>query len=44
MLMKELCSYPWVRETYGAQLPDASLAGSAAHAADRPQRAAGTAA
>jgi predicted GNAT superfamily acetyltransferase len=21
MLMKELCSYPWVRETYGAQLP-----------------------
>jgi predicted GNAT superfamily acetyltransferase len=23
MLMKELCSYPWVRETYGAQLPSA---------------------
>ena len=22
MLMKELCSYPWVRETYGTQLPD----------------------
>ena len=21
MLMKELCSYPWVRETYGDQLP-----------------------
>ena len=21
MLMKELCSYPWVRDTYGAQLP-----------------------
>jgi predicted GNAT superfamily acetyltransferase len=23
MLMKELCSYPWVRDTYGAQLPSA---------------------
>lgn len=22
MLMKDLCSYPWVRETYGAHLPD----------------------
>ena len=22
MLMKELCSYPWVRETYGDALPD----------------------
>ena len=22
MLMKELCSYPWVRETYGDRLPD----------------------
>ena len=22
MLMKELCSYPWVRDTYGGQLPD----------------------
>ena len=22
MLMKELCSYPWVRDTYGADLPD----------------------
>ena len=21
MLMKQLCSYPWVRETYGAELP-----------------------
>jgi predicted GNAT superfamily acetyltransferase len=21
MLMKDLCSYPWVRDTYGAQLP-----------------------
>ncbi|MFP7723680.1 GNAT family N-acetyltransferase [Lysobacter sp. A3-1-A15] len=23
MLMKTLCSYPWVRETYGDELPDA---------------------
>jgi predicted GNAT superfamily acetyltransferase len=22
MLMKELCSYPWVHDTYGGQLPD----------------------
>ena len=27
MLMKELCSYPWVRETYGGRLPDAPWAG-----------------
>jgi len=24
MLMKAMCSYPWVRETYGDALPDAS--------------------
>ncbi|MFT4197661.1 MAG: GNAT family N-acetyltransferase [Pseudoxanthomonas sp.] len=24
MLMKELCSYPWVRDTYGGRLPDAA--------------------
>ena len=24
MLMKELCSYPWVRDTYGGNLPNAS--------------------
>jgi hypothetical protein len=23
MLMKELCSYAWVRDTYGERLPDA---------------------
>ena len=23
MLMKDLCSFPWVRETYGDHLPDA---------------------
>jgi predicted GNAT superfamily acetyltransferase len=22
MLLKEFCSYPWIRDTYGAQLPD----------------------
>ena len=22
MLVKDLCSYPWVRETYGGTLPD----------------------
>jgi predicted GNAT superfamily acetyltransferase len=43
MLMKELCSYPWVRATYGAQLPDASWL---AHPRVRvaAQRTAGTAA
>jgi hypothetical protein len=43
MLMKELCSYPWVRETYGTQLPNASwLALPRASAA--AQRATGSAA
>ena len=43
MLMKELCSYPWVREAYGEQLPDvpwiatSRVAGSVAQ-----QRAMGT--
>lgn len=40
MLMKELCSYAWVRETYGDRLPDEPWAGVprvAAHAeAPRP--------
>jgi predicted GNAT superfamily acetyltransferase len=43
MLMKELCSYPWVRDTYGAQLPPApwiTLPRAIAIAA--PQRATGT--
>ena len=46
MLMKELCSYPWVRQTYGAELPQAdwlprprTLHGATAPA---PQRAGGT--
>ena len=28
MLMKELCSYPWVRDTYGARLPDVPWVGA----------------
>ncbi len=37
MLMKSMCSYPWVRETYGDALPDATLAAASApvHAAPR---------
>jgi len=43
MLMKELCSYPWVRDTYGAQLPSVpwiTLPRAISIAA--PQRATGT--
>ena len=41
MLMKELCSYAWVHDTYGAQLPNLPwLAAPRAHA--RAQRATGT--
>ena len=43
MLMKELCSYPWVRDTYGTQLPPVpwiTLPRAVAIAA--PQRATGT--
>jgi predicted GNAT superfamily acetyltransferase len=29
MLMKELCSYPWVRDTYGTQLPNVPWIASA---------------
>lgn len=28
MLMKELCSYPWVRDTYGTRLPDVPWIGA----------------
>ena len=24
MMLKDLCSYPWVRDTYGDHLPDAA--------------------
>ena len=43
MLMKELCSYPWVRDTYGTQLPDVSWIAGARTATDvAAQRATGT--
>jgi hypothetical protein len=43
MLMKELCSYPWIRDTYGARLPDeAWITQPRAPAGVAPQRATGT--
>ena len=42
MLMKELCSYAWVHETYGGVLPDAPWLGSPRIAAPEPQRPTGT--
>ncbi len=42
MLMKELCSYPWVRETYGARLPDAPWIVQPRTPAAFDQRATGT--
>ncbi len=42
MLMKELCSYPWVRETYGEALPDCQWTHTRRVAAPAPARAAGT--
>ncbi|WP_066097462.1 GNAT family N-acetyltransferase [Xanthomonas massiliensis] len=32
MLMKELCSYPWVAQTYGGNLPDVPWVGHPRHA------------
>ncbi|CTP91969.1 GNAT family N-acetyltransferase [Xanthomonas graminis] len=40
MLLKDLCSYAWVRETYGEQLPDLPWAGHA-HRLQRAPRPAG---
>ena len=42
MLMKELCSYAWVRETYGDALPDAAWVGAPRYTAQEPQRPTGT--
>ncbi len=42
MLMKELCSYPWVRQTYGGRLPDEPWARTRDLAGLREQRATGT--
>lgn len=41
MLMKDLCSYAWVRDTYGDQLPQESWL-IAPRVAPAPQRATGT--
>lgn len=42
MLMKELCSYPWVRETYGDQLPDLPWARTRQLSASPAERPTGT--
>ena len=42
MLMKELCSYPWVRETYGDALPDVAWARTRVLADASAQRPTGT--
>jgi predicted GNAT superfamily acetyltransferase len=43
MLMKEFCSYPWIQETYGTQLPDVSwIAQPRVSTAAAPKRATGT--
>ena len=43
MQLKELCSYPWVRDTYGDALPDVPwIATPRHHAGGEPQRATGT--
>lgn len=41
MLMKELCSYPWVNDTYGERLPDEPWLAARSVAAP-PQRQTGT--
>ena len=42
MLMKELCSYPWVRDTYGDALPDVAWARTRLQADAGVQRPTGT--
>lgn len=41
MLMKELCSYPWVRDTYGESLPEVPWTHARSLAAQPSSRAAG---
>ncbi len=41
MLMKELCSYPWVRQTYGQALPQASWTHARSRSAQSASMAAG---
>lgn len=42
MLVKELCSYPYVQETFGDGLPEQPWAAARALPGGRPQRATGT--
>ena len=42
MMTKELCSYPWVRETYGDALPDLPWVGRPRRQASPANRATGT--
>ena len=43
MQLKELCSYPWVRQTYGGTLPEVPWIAPPRHAGgSEPQRATGT--
>ena len=42
MLLKELCSYPWVRETYGTALPDLPWAQGRVLDAPMTERSTGT--
>ena len=42
MMAKELCSYPWVRETYGDALPDLPWVGHPRQRQPRDSRATGT--
>lgn len=42
MMMKELCSYPWIRQTYGDDLPDLPWVGRPRRPLPRDQRATGT--
>ena len=42
MLMKNLCSYPWVQETYGTALPDVPWAGASRLQLQAQQRPTGT--
>jgi hypothetical protein len=42
MMMKPMCSYPWVRETYGDNLPDLPWIGRPRQQNLRADRATGT--
>jgi predicted GNAT superfamily acetyltransferase len=42
MLLKELCSFPWVRDTYGDDLPDQPWLAARLLPGRKPQRATGT--